>query len=168
MRHAVFGQRLGRDINSRKALLANLASSLITNGQITTTLAKAKFARSYVEKLITRAKKNRLSTNRILAASLTSAALVKITNQIGPGFKNRSGGYTRIIKLGQRRGDAAPMAKLELLEWEKPAKSPQPAKTKKPVSKAVKASKKEKKAKTAVVKNQKSKVKIKKIKRNSK
>lgn len=161
MRHAVFGQKLGRDINSRKALLGNLASSLITNGQITTTLAKAKFAGPYVEKLITHAKKNRLSANRILASNLTPAALVKLTNQIGPGFKNRAGGYTKIIKVGPRKGDAAPMAKLEFLKWEKPAKSSQLAKTKKSASKIVKASKKEKKTKTTKIVSRKTKVKTK-------
>ena len=127
MRHQVFGKKLGRDTNARKALLDNLASALIVSGKINTTLTKAKFARAYIEKLITSASKNRLSKNRILASRLSQDALQRLLKEIGPGFTNRSGGYTRIIKTGQRLGDGAPMARLELLPIEKkqkPATSP--------------------------------------------
>lgn len=119
MRHSVFGWRLSRDINARKALLANLASSLMENGKITTTLAKAKFVRAYVEKLVTSAKSDKLSTRRNIAAKITNQAFKKLISEIGPGFSARPGGYTRIIKLEQRGGDAAPMARLEFVQMEK-------------------------------------------------
>lgn len=119
MRHRVFGRKLSRDINARKALLSNLATSLITNGKLTTTVAKAKFARPYVEKLITSAKKDRLFANRKLASSLSPAAFKKLVDEIAPGFSERHGGYLRIVKQITRRGDNAQMARLELLEWDK-------------------------------------------------
>jgi large subunit ribosomal protein L17 len=119
VRHAKFGRKLARDTKARKALLYNLASSLIVHGQITTTLAKAKFARVQVDKLVSAAKKNRLHHYRILASRLNRGAFLKLTNEIGPGFENRRGGYTRIIKIANRRGDASPMAKLEFVEWDK-------------------------------------------------
>lgn len=120
MRHGVFGRKLGRDINARKALLANLASSVLEKGQITTTLTKAKFARAYVEKIITVAKKQKLERNRVIASSLTSAAFGKLREEIAPAFKDRPGGYTRIIKLNTRLGDRALMARLELMAYQKP------------------------------------------------
>lgn len=119
MRHAVFGTRLSRDTNARKALLNNLASVLVINGKITTTQAKAKFARGYIEKLVTAAKSKKLSSHRKIASRLTDEALKKLTHEIAPGFSTRPGGYTRIIKLEQRGGDAAPMARLEFVEMEK-------------------------------------------------
>ncbi|MBI3282716.1 50S ribosomal protein L17 [Candidatus Curtissbacteria bacterium] len=122
MRHLYFGRRLGRDTNARKALAGNLASALFLKGQVVTTLAKAKFARSYVEKLITRAKtKNDLAASRVIASRLRDQAFSKLRDAIGPGFAERRGGYTRIIRLLPRTGDAAPMAKLELLPIEKDA-----------------------------------------------
>lgn len=125
MRHQIFGRKLSRDIDARKALANNLVSNLFDKGQITTTLTKAKFARSYSEKLITRAKKNKLKDNRYLASLVNHTAFIKLTREIGPGFAKRVGGYTRIIKLTQRLGDAAPTARLELLEYEKkPAVAP--------------------------------------------
>ncbi len=119
MRHRLSGYRLSRDKDSRKALLLNLASSLLELGKITTTETKAKFARPFVEKLITDAKSNKLVANRKLASLVSGVAFKRLTKEIGPGFANRSGGYTRIVKLGIRRGDAAPTARLEILEWEK-------------------------------------------------
>ncbi len=120
MRHQVFGRKLGRDTNARKALIGNLANSVLKTGQLTTTLAKAKFARPYVEKLITYAKrKNDLKNDRYLASLVSKEAFSKLRLSIGPGFETRSGGYTRIIKLVPRKGDAAPMARLELLKIEK-------------------------------------------------
>lgn len=117
MRHAYFGKKLGRDTTARKALLNNLASQLLEKGMFTTTLAKAKFARPYVEKIITRAKsKHDLRGIRVIASLVTNQAFSKLRTQIGPGFEKRPGGYTRIIRLNQRQGDAAPMARLELLE----------------------------------------------------
>jgi len=119
VRHRVFGRKLSRDINARKALLANLATSLLEKGKLTTTVAKAKFARPYVEKLITSAKKDRLFANRKLAASLSSVAFKRLVGEIAPGFSERHGGYLRIVKQISRRGDNAQMAKLELSEWDK-------------------------------------------------
>ena len=144
MRHRVFGRKLSRDINARKALLANLATSLIVNGKLVTTVAKAKFARPYVEKLITSAKGDRLFANRKLASVLSPAAFKKLVGEIAPGFEKRHGGYLRIVKQISRRGDNAQMARLELLEWDK---------TKSKVSKVAKGSKV-----TKVVKAKKSKV----------
>ena len=132
MRHRVFGRKLSRDINARKALLANLATSLIVNGKLVTTVAKAKFARPYVEKLITSAKGDRLFANRKLASVLSTAAFKKLVLEIAPGFSERHGGYLRIVKQVTRRGDNAQMARLELLEWDK---------TKSKVSKVAKGSK---------------------------
>lgn len=123
MRHQVFGKKLSRDTKARKALLANMAGLLLIHGQLNTTLAKAKFARPYVERLITLAKRNKLNTNRWLASTLPHEAFVKLVQQLGPGFEDRYGGYTRIVKLSTRRGDCAQMARLEFLEWDR-SKSP--------------------------------------------
>jgi len=119
VRHAVFGRKLGRDTNSRRALLNNLAGALIINGSVTTTLAKAKFVKPYVEKMVTSAKKNRLASKRILASFLQKAAFIKLINEVAPGFDKRPGGYSRIVKLTSRHGDSAAMARLEFLEWDK-------------------------------------------------
>lgn len=124
MRHLVSGRKLGRDTNSRKALSSNLASSLLVEGHITTTLAKAKFVRNFVEKLITDARGTSLHQKRTVASRLTHAAFIKLITQIGPGFADRQGGYVRIIKLSERRGDSAPMAKIEILEWDKSKAQP--------------------------------------------
>lgn len=149
MRHSVFGKRLGRNTNSRKALLMNLVDSLFKNGQIITTLAKAKFVRPYAERLITISKKDKLSRNRFLSTRLTSDVFKRLISEIGPGFNERSGGYTRIVKLGLRRGDAAKMARLELLEWRKPPEKKDKVKTK------------DKKIKTKVTKSKSSRQKSK-------
>lgn len=116
MRHSVFGRKLSRDLNERRSLLNNLASNLLEKGEIKTTLAKAKFAKPYVEKIITKAKGNRLFKRRKLATLISRKAFERLNKQIVPAFKSRSGGYTRIIKLESRRGDTAPMAKIQLLE----------------------------------------------------
>ena len=148
MRHAVFGRRLSRDTNARRALLNNLTSSLFESGQITTTLAKAKFAKPYVEKLITGARADKLFIRRTLATNLTSRAFKRLFEEIAPGFKSRNGGYARIIKLKMRKGDSAKMAKLELLEWEKPKTLKKTAAKKTQKSKVAKKSVKKEKAKT--------------------
>jgi len=131
VRHLAFGRKLGRDTNARKALLANLASSLFINGAIVTTLVKAKFARPYVEKLITQAKSNKLTSKRLLASVLARQAFIKLNAEIAPGFAQKTSGYTRIIKLRPRAGDNAPMARIELLPWEKKAIIESPEKKKK-------------------------------------
>lgn len=119
MRHKVFGRKLGRDINSRKALLRNLSSSILLSGHVVTTEAKAKFVRGYLEKLITNTQSNSLVNNREADSVLSGNALQKLVNEIGPGLQGRKGGYTRITKLNRRRGDAALMAKIEIVEWDK-------------------------------------------------
>lgn len=119
MRHRVYGRRLGRDVNSRKALLKNIANDLILRGKVRTTLAKAKFAQSHAEKLITAAKKTKLGQRRVIASTLTDKAFVRLVEEIAPGFEGRLGGYTRIVKLTPRVGDNASMARIELLEWDK-------------------------------------------------
>ena len=133
MRHQVFGKKLSRDTKARKALLNNVAASLVVHGQLTTTLAKAKFAAPYIERLITLAKRNRLNTNRWLASTLSQIAFSKLVQDLGPGFAQRQGGYTRIIKLSKRRGDSAPMARLEFVEWDKSKAVAQFAKPKKKI-----------------------------------
>ena len=153
MRHRVFGRKLSRDINARKALLSNLATSLLINGKLTTTVAKAKFARPYVEKLITSAKKDRLFANRKLASVLSPAAFRKLVGEIAPGFSERHGGYLRIIKQVFRRGDNAQMARLELLEWDKTLAKKSEVKPKEKKAKKAKMSK----VKTTKSKNAKSK-----------
>ena len=121
MRHLVAGRKLSRDTSARRALLFNLASSLFESGQLITTAAKAKFVKPYAEKLITGAKRGKnLKAQRRIAAHVSARAFEKLRGGIAPGFGNRQGGYTRIIKLSPRRGDAAPMARLELLPYEKP------------------------------------------------
>lgn len=124
MRHQKHGVKLGRDTNARKALARNLATSLFEKGQVITTQAKAKFAQAHVEKLITGAKKNSLAGSRILASGLSHLAFINLRSKIGPYFVQKTGGYTRIVKLGPRRGDAAPMARLEILGWNEIAKKP--------------------------------------------
>lgn len=119
MRHQKHGVKLGRDTNARKALARNLATSLFEKGQVTTTLAKAKFAKPYVEKLISAAKKKSLTNSRVLASRLSGKAFTNLIEKIGPYFSQKTGGYTRIVKMGLRRGDAAQMGRLELLEWAK-------------------------------------------------
>lgn len=152
MRHAVSGKKLSRDTSARKALASNLSSSLLVEGHITTTLAKAKFVRNFAEKLITKSKGSDLHGRRSVASRLTNQAFIKLITEIAPGFESRNGGYIRIVKLATRRGDAAPMAQIELMEWDK-TKKRELAKKSKPVKK-IKATPK---VKTKVIKNEKSK-----------
>lgn len=118
MRHSVFGRKLGRDTHSRYALLRNLASSVMLSGYVVTTEAKAKFVKATVEKLIRNSQRNSLAVKRDIASMLNEGAFSRLINEIGPGFVQRPGGYTRIVKMSRRRGDCAPMAKLELLPWD--------------------------------------------------
>lgn len=120
MRHMAAGRKLSRDTGARQALLKNIAGALFSKGRLETTLAKAKFARPYVEKLITAAKEKKLQENRTLA-SRVPGDLNKLLLEIGPGMATRSGGYTRIVKVKRRLGDGSPMARLELLPADKKA-----------------------------------------------
>ena len=123
MRHRVGGRKLQRTGSHRTALFRNMAASLIKHEQISTTVAKAKELRPYVEKLVTLAKKGGLS-NRRLAHSrlLDDAQLVKLFDVIGPRYAGRNGGYTRVIKAGIRASDAAPMAIIEFVDRDVSAK----------------------------------------------
>lgn len=132
MRHRVATFKIGRSSAHRRAMLANMVSSLFTNGQIETTLVKAKEARRFAEKLITIGKKGDLHRRRLAVSKLRDKSAVKLLfDEIAPAYAERNGGYTRILKLGVRRGDAAEMCLLQLVKEEaavKPAKPVKPAK----------------------------------------
>ena len=116
MKHYKKGRKLSRQRDQRKALLKNLAAHLILREKIITTEAKAKEIKPFVEKLITKSKKNDLSSVRYLSGYLPIKARQKIISQIGPRYQKRAGGYTRIIKLGPRKTDGAKMAIIELIK----------------------------------------------------
>ncbi len=118
MRHQKTGRKLGRDSAHRKALYANLVCSLIEHGRIKTTEAKAKEVRPIAEELITLSRRGDLAAHRHAVAFLRSKALVhRLFAEVAPRFADRPGGYTRIVKIGPRQGDAAPMAYLELVDY---------------------------------------------------
>ena len=124
MRHKVSGRKLNRSSAHRKALFKNLAAALINHEQITTTLPKAKDLRPVIEKMITIGKKGTLHARRQLIAKLPkSADLNKIMTVLPERYKERKGGYTRIIKKGYRYGDSAPMAIIEFIDRDKQAKT---------------------------------------------
>ncbi len=111
------GARLGGSAAHEKLLLANLAKSLFEHGRITTTEAKARRLRPYAERLITKARKGDLHNRRQVLQVITDKSIVHtLFTEIGPRYENRPGGYTRITKIGNRRGDNAPMAVIELVE----------------------------------------------------
>lgn len=117
MRHGQKTAKLQRNASHRRALLANLAVSLIENGRITTTLAKAKAIRPYVEKLITLAKRGDIHARRQVTGTIHKPAAVKqLFADIAPLCEKRTGGYCRIIKLGQRMTDSAPIAMIEIID----------------------------------------------------
>lgn len=117
MRHKKAGRRLGRDSGHRQAMFANMAASLIKHEQIVTTLAKAKDLRRVMDKYITLAKKGDLNSRRIAASRMRDEAMVKkLFDELAPRYKDRNGGYTRVLKAGFRYGDAAPRAVIELVD----------------------------------------------------
>ncbi len=116
MRHRKKRKQFARSKEQRKALFNTLASSLILKEKITTTEAKAKQLRSLVEKSITRAKKDNLSNRRLLARNFSKPVLNKLFKELGPRYKQRKGGYTRIVKLLPRKSDAAKMAVIEFVK----------------------------------------------------
>ncbi len=124
MRHGNAGRRFNRTQSHRKAMLANLASSLVEHEQIVTTLPKAKDLRPIVEKLVTIAKKGDLAARRQLAAELQNneVAAKKLFDILGPRYKARAGGYTRVLKAGFRHGDSAPIAVIEFVDRDVSAK----------------------------------------------
>lgn len=118
MRHRVKGRKLKRTASHRTATLRSLATSVLKHKRIKTTLAKAKEARTFVEKLITKAKRNDLHSKRLVASEIKDKEVVKeLFAEIVPKIGDRPGGYTRVIKLGHRDGDAAQMAILELVDY---------------------------------------------------
>src|SRR3990167_5534756 len=105
MRHRVKGSKLDRSRSSRKALLIGLVRSLIEHGKIKTTISKAKFIKPFAEKLVTRAREKSLANRRLLIARLGDQKIVaKLIDEVAPKYTNRPGGYTRIQKLGPRKG----------------------------------------------------------------
>lgn len=128
MRHLKRTAKLGRKGEHRNAMLANLVCSLIRHRRITTTVAKAKAARSVAEKMVTLAKRGTLHARRLASARLhqDEKAVRMLFKEIAPVYKDRNGGYTRIVRLGRRQGDAAEMAILEWVESIPPATEGQP------------------------------------------
>jgi large subunit ribosomal protein L17 len=124
MRHRRVGKKLGRDSAHRKALYSNLAGALIEHGRIKTTEAKAKAVKPFAEQMITLGKRGDLHARRLALAELRSQDVVhQLFADVAPRFADRPGGYTRIVKLGPRLGDAAEMVYLELVDFD-PAAAP--------------------------------------------
>jgi large subunit ribosomal protein L17 len=132
VRHARTGKKLGRDSAHRKALYANLAGALIEHGRIRTTVTKAKAVKPIAEQMITLGRRGDLHARRQATSFLRSRDVVhKLFAEVAPLFKDRPGGYTRIVKIGPRAGDSAEMAYLELVdeayvEKEREARTPEP------------------------------------------
>jgi large subunit ribosomal protein L17 len=132
VRHARAGKKLGRDSAHRKALYSNLAGALIEHGRIKTTVTKAKAVKPFAEQMITLGRRGDLHARRQATAFLRSRDVVhKLFTDVAPLFKDRPGGYTRIVKIGPRPGDAAEMAYLELVDEEyvareREARTPEP------------------------------------------
>ena len=117
MKKSVFGRKLGRTSNQRKALFRALISDLVRHGQIKTTLAKAKAIKGQSEKLITRARRGTLTDRRVIFRYLGKRELVnRLVDELAPNFKERKSGYLRILKLENRKGDNAPQALLSFVD----------------------------------------------------
>tara|TARA_B100001175_G_scaffold214870_1_gene182560 strand:+ start:470 stop:904 length:435 start_codon:yes stop_codon:yes gene_type:complete len=121
MRHLKKGRKLNRTASHRKALMSNMACSLIKHKHITTTLPKAKEVQKYVERLVTYAKKNNVHGRRLILKKVKGSYKKEIANtlihEIAPNYDGRSGGYTRIIKLGNRKNDDAKVSMLEFVDF---------------------------------------------------
>jgi large subunit ribosomal protein L17 len=110
------GARLGGSPSHQRKILANLTSQLIEHGRVTTTHAKARDLRPYAEKIITKARRGDLHARRLVIAKIgNNDAVTKLFDEVAPRYADRPGGYTRIVKLGQRRGDGSEMANIELV-----------------------------------------------------
>ena len=129
MRHRVAHRKLGRTTEHRLSLLRNMAASLITHERIRTTVAKAKELRPFVEKLVTLGKRDSLHARRRALSILSSKTVVRrLFSDVSPRFSERPGGYTRILKLGPRQGDGAPMAFIEFVDYQfKGGEAPAPS-----------------------------------------
>jgi len=150
MRHKRSGNKLGRTASHRKAMLSNLATSIVEHKKIKTTLAKAKEARSVVERLITFGKKGTIAARRHVLKTIRDKKIVKVLfDEVAPQFTNRNGGYTRIIKLGKRPGDGASLAFLELVGFEGVKKEKKKEKTNDKVKEKEKAPESEQENKKA-------------------
>lgn len=126
MRHQVAGKKLSRSTGARQALFKNLLTDLFRNERIETTEVKAKVIRSQAEKMITMARRGDLASRRRVYSQLNSTEVAKkLFEEIAKDYQNVKGGYTRIYKLGPRKGDAAPMALLELVQTEKAQEQPE-------------------------------------------
>jgi len=144
MRHKRSGFKLKRDAGSRNSLLKNLVTSVIEHERIVTTVPKAKAARPLVEKMITLAKRDTLHTRRQAAAFLeTPAAVKKLFDKLGTRFGQREGGYTRVVRLGWRKGDGAEQAMLELVGSELVKRAAERAKRREERLKAIQQGKEE-------------------------
>ena len=131
MRHHRSGKKLGRDSAHRKALYSNLTSALIEHGRIRTTEAKAKAVRPIAEQMITLGRRGDIHARRQALAYLRSQEVVhELFSEVAPRFKDRPGGYTRIVKIGRRQGDAAEMVYLELVDHVPQA--PEPRRVRRP------------------------------------
>jgi large subunit ribosomal protein L17 len=123
MRHGLKGRKLNRTSSHRKAMFANMAAALVKHEQIVTTLPKAKDLKPFVEKLITLGKKGTLSSRRQALATMRDETQVrKLFDTLADRYKDRSGGYTRVLKAGYRYGDNAPMAVIEFIDRDESAK----------------------------------------------
>jgi large subunit ribosomal protein L17 len=117
MQHRRLGRRFSRDPGHRQAMFSNMAASLVRHEQIVTTLAKAKDLKRVMDKYITLAKRGDLNSRRLAASRMRDEAMVKkLFDTLGPRYKDRAGGYTRVIKAGYRYGDSAPIAVIELVD----------------------------------------------------
>ncbi|HHJ52980.1 MAG TPA: 50S ribosomal protein L17 [Caldithrix abyssi] len=132
MRHRKKGNHLGRTASHKKALMRNLAAQVIEHKEVKTTLAKAKELRSYVERLITYGKKGTVHHRRLAFRFLQNkAAVTSLFEEIAPVYETRNGGYTRIIKLGRRKGDGAEISVFQLVGFEKGVEKKKEKKAKK-------------------------------------
>ena len=123
MQHRRLGRRFSRDPGHRQAMFSNMAASLIRHEQIITTVAKAKDLRRVMDKYITLAKRGDLNSRRLAASRMRDEAMVrKLFDVLGPRYKERAGGYTRVIKAGYRYGDSAPIAVIELVDRDETVK----------------------------------------------
>ena len=123
MRHRSLGRRFNRDSSHRQAMFSNLAASLVKHEQIVTTLPKAKDLARVMDKYITLAKRGDLNSRRLAAARMRDEAMTKkLFDVLGPRYKDRNGGYTRVLKAGYRFGDSAPRAVIELVDRDESVK----------------------------------------------
>ena len=160
MNKSVFGKKLSRDKNERAALFKNLMSSLILSERIETTQAKAKAIKPQVERLVTKALKGGNASLQIIHSNVTQIAATKLITDIAPRFSKRQGGYTRIIRVGNRLGDESPTV---ILEWVEKAKTVAVVE-----EKDIKSKVKAKPAKKAIVKKAVRKLAPKKVKGKTK